>query len=70
MSPPNLPGRDNIEIIKQIEAHYGVPLHLQNDANTCAVAEWIFGAGRGTENMAFITFGTGLSARLFLYGKL
>lgn len=70
MSPPNLPGWDNVEIVKQIEAHYGVPVHLQNDANACAVAEWKFGAGRGTENMVFMTFGTGLGAGLILNGKL
>ena len=44
MSPPNLPRWNNIEIVKEIEAHYGVPVHLQNDANACAVAEWKFGA--------------------------
>lgn len=70
MSPPNLPGWDNVEIVKQIEAHYGVPAHLQNDANACAVAEWKFGAGRGAENMVFMTFGTGLGAGLILNGKL
>lgn len=70
MSPPNLLGWDNVEIVKQIEAHYGVPAHLQNDANACAVAEWKFGAGRGTENMVFMTFGTGLGAGLILNGKL
>ena len=70
MSPPNLPGWDNIEIVKQIEAHYGVPVHLQNDANACAVAEWKFGAGRGSQNMVFMTFGTGLGAGLILDGKL
>ena len=70
MSPPNLPGWDNVEIVKQLEEHYGVPAHLQNDANACAVAEWKFGAGRGTKNMVFLTFGTGLGAGLILDGKL
>lgn len=70
MSPPNLPGWDNVEIVKQIESHYGVPVHLQNDANACAVAEWKFGAGRGAENMVFMTFGTGLGAGLILGGRL
>lgn len=70
MSPPNLPGWDNVEIVKHIEAHYGVPVHLQNDANACAVAEWKFGAGRGSQNMVFMTFGTGLGAGLILDGKL
>lgn len=70
MSPPNLTDWDNVEIVKQIEEHYGVPTKLQNDANACAVAEWKFGAGKGTENMVFLTFGTGLGAGLILNGKL
>ena len=70
MSPPNLPGWDNVEIVKQIEARYGVKPVLQNDANACAVAEWKFGAGKGAKNMVFLTFGTGLGAGLILNGAL
>ncbi len=70
MCPPNLPDWDNVEIVKQIEEHYGVKTFLQNDANACAVAEWKFGAGKGSENMVFMTFGTGLGAGLILNGKL
>lgn len=70
LSPPNLPGWDNVEIVHVLSEHYGVPVHLQNDANACAVAEWKFGAGRGCKNMVFLTFGTGLGAGLILDGKL
>ena len=70
MSPPNLPGWDNVEIVKTLEEHYGVSAHLLNDANACAVAEWKFGAGKGTSNMVFLTFGTGLGAGLILDGRL
>ena len=70
MSPPNLPGWDNVEIVKILEDHYGAPAKLVNDANACAVAEWKFGAGRGVENMVFLTFGTGLGAGLILDGRL
>lgn len=69
-SPPNLPGWDHVEIVKQLQEHYGVPVRLQNDANACALAEWQFGAGKGTRNMVFLTFGTGLGAGLILDGKL
>ena len=34
------------------------------------MAEWRFGAGRGTRNMVFCTFGTGFGAGLILDGKL
>ena len=70
MSPPNLPGWDNVEIVGMMEGHYGVKARLLNDANACAVAEWKFGAGRGTKNMVFLTFGTGLGAGLILDGRL
>lgn len=70
LGPPNLPGWDHVEIVSQLQAHYGVPAMLQNDANACAVAEWKFGAGKGCKNMVFMTFGTGLGAGLILDGRL
>lgn len=70
MSPPNLPGWDNIPIVEIIESRFGIKVGLQNDANACALAEWKYGAGRGTKNMVFMTFGTGLGAGLILDGKL
>lgn len=70
MSPPNLPGWDNVAIVKLIEAHFGIMPKLQNDANACAMAEWKFGAGKGFNNVVFLTFGTGLGAGLILDGKL
>ena len=70
MSPPNLPGWDDVHIVDQIRQHYDAPVKLQNDANACAVAEWKFGAGKGMRNMVFLTFGTGLGAGLILDGKL
>jgi glucokinase len=70
MSPPNLPGWDNVEIVNYFEKETGIPTAIQNDANACALAEWKFGAGRGTQNMAFLTFGTGLGAGLIIDGKL
>jgi glucokinase len=69
-SPPNLPGWDNIPIVEIFNKKFNIPVYLQNDANACALAEWKFGAGKGTENMVFLTFGTGLGAGLILNGKL
>lgn len=70
LSPPNLPGWDNVEIVRVLEERYGARAYLQNDADACAMAEWRFGAGRGTENMIFITFGTGFGSGLILGGRL
>lgn len=70
LSPPNLPGWDNVPIVEMVEAELGIPAFLQNDADACALAEWQFGAGRGCENMIFLTFGTGMGAGLILGGRL
>ncbi len=70
MSPPNLKGWDQVPITRLLEEWSGVKAALQNDANACALAEWKFGAGRGSRNMVFLTFGTGLGAGLILDGRL
>ena len=70
MSPPNLPGWDNIPIVDMITERFGIPCYIQNDANACAMAEWKFGAGRGTRNMVFLTFGTGMGSGLIINGQL
>ncbi len=70
MSPPNLPGWDNVPVKEILEKEFDIPVVVENDANACAVAEWKYGAGKGCENMVFLTFGTGLGAGLILDGKL
>ena len=69
-SPPNLPGWDEIPIVEIFQKEFGVEVEVQNDANACALAEWMMGAGRGTKNMIFLTFGTGMGAGLILNGHL
>ena len=71
VSPPNLSkGWHGFYIVEYVQKEFGLSSKLQNDANACAVAEWKFGAGQGTKNMVFFTFGTGLGAGLILDGKL
>ncbi|MDP6380840.1 MAG: ROK family protein [Phycisphaerae bacterium] len=67
---PHLPGWGNVEIVRMIEEKFGLPARLENDANAGALAEWRFGAGRGTQNFIFITMGTGFGSGLILGGRL
>jgi len=69
-SPPNLPGWDNVSIVKLFQDKFGIPTAIQNDANASALAEWLMGAGKGTQNMIFLTFGTGMGSGLILNGQL
>lgn len=70
LSPPNLPQWDQIDVTGPLRASFQTKVGLQNDANACALAEWTWGAGIGTKNMIFLTFGTGMGAGLILDGKL
>lgn len=70
LSPPNLIGWDHVPITEYFEKATGLPAFLCNDANAGALAEWRMGAGKGCENMVFMTFGTGLGAGLVLNGRL
>lgn len=70
LAPPNLPGWDEVHIVERFTRLYNIPVRLVNDANACALAEWKWGAGKGSQNMVFMTFGTGLGAGLILNGKL
>lgn len=69
-SPPNLPDWDCVPLTEIISKELGIPCKVCNDADACALAEWQFGAGKGTRNMIFLTFGTGMGAGLILDGKL
>lgn len=70
LSPPNLIGWEQFPIVKYVSEKFGLTAKLENDANACAVAEWRFGAGIGTQNMIFLTFGTGLGAGLILNERI
>jgi glucokinase len=70
LSPPNLPGWDDIPVVSLLREKTGLPCVLENDANACALAEWYWGAGRGYRDMAFLTFGTGLGCGLILNRQL
>lgn len=70
LCPPNLPKWINVPIVEILSSRFNVPVFLQNDANACALAEWKLGAGKGTRNMIFLTFGTGFGAGLILDGRL
>jgi glucokinase len=70
LSPPNLPGWDRVAIVHELTARFGGQAVLMNDANAGALAEWLFGAGRGARNLVFLTHGTGMGAGLILAGRL
>jgi glucokinase len=69
-SPPNLPTWNDVPIVRELQDEFRVACRLENDANAGAVAEHRFGAGKGVQNMIFLTMGTGLGAGLIIGGRL
>lgn len=69
-APPNLPTWKDVAITSILSQEFGVVCRLENDANAGAMAEYRFGAGRGTQHMVFITMGTGFGAGIIADGRL
>jgi predicted NBD/HSP70 family sugar kinase len=55
---------------KDIEGSFGLPTYLEQNANTGALAELWFGAGRRIENFVLLNLGVGFGAGLVLNGDL
>lgn len=70
LSPPNLPGWDQVPIVKELTDRFGGEAYLMNDANAGALAEWKHGAAIGCRNVVFLTFGTGMGAGIILDNRL
>jgi glucokinase len=70
LSIPNLKGWNDVPITRILGDRFSAPVLLENDANACALAEWQYGAGRGSQNLAFLTCSTGIGAGLIVDGRL
>ena len=70
LGPPHLPGWDRVPLAALLRERTGRPVYLDHDAKAGALAEWMFGAPRGTRSAVFLTCGTGLGAGVIADGRL
>jgi glucokinase len=54
----------------RVRERFGLPTGIENDANAAALAEHVFGAGKGSNHMVMLTLGTGIGGGLILNGEL
>ncbi len=66
----NLKGFKNYPLKAKLEAHFGVNVVVDNDANCQAYAEYKFGAGSAFSDVIFITVSTGIGGGLIINDKL
>ncbi len=69
-APPHLPTWVNAPLKDRLAEHYHLPVYIEHDGNAGALAEWYFGAGRGAQNMIYLTAGTGLGAGIILNRRI
>ncbi|HUW32246.1 MAG TPA: ROK family protein [Planctomycetota bacterium] len=67
---PNLPGWENVRVVKVLKRKLHKPVFLENDANAAAYAENWVGAGRGASSMIILTLGTGIGGGVVLEGDV
>lgn len=70
LSPPNLPGWDEIPLKEMLERKFGIPVNVEHDAKAGALAELYFGAAKDVNNFVFLTVGTGIGAGAIIDGRL
>lgn len=69
VSPVNLKwGR--VDLAHQLEAAVGLPVELDNDANTAAIGEALFGVAKGVRDFTMVTLGTGVGTGIFAEGQI
>ena len=67
---PHIPCIRDINLEARLQDEIGIPVITENDANAGAYGEWRCGAGKGLQNMAYVTLGTGLGCGLILSEQL
>src|SRR3954466_6672060 len=63
-----LPGWVGIRAADAVSSALGLPVEVENDANLGAVGEWMWGAGRGADHMAYVKAATGIGAGFIVAG--
>lgn len=61
---------ENVPVVDELKAYFNVPIYINNDANCAALGEQVFGAGKGYNDVIFVTLGTGVGGGFILNGKL
>jgi glucokinase len=70
VNPPNLPGWRNFPLAAEVSKTCQLPVRVDNDGNAAALAEALWGAGRGHRNVFCATIGTGIGTGIVFDGRI
>jgi glucokinase len=60
---------DHIPIVGPLEEEFKVPAQIMNDCNAAVIGEHLYGAGKGLENIFYVTLSTGLGGGAIVDGN-
>ena len=63
------PGWNDCDIAGTFRQTFDVPVGFDTDVNAAALAEYLYGAGKGTRSLAYVTVGTGIGGGLVIGGQ-
>jgi glucokinase len=66
----HVPGWENFPLKAELERYFGVPVTVDNDANAGTLGEWMFGAGKGVNDLLYVNIGTGIGGGIVSGGKM
>ncbi len=66
----HVPGWEETPLRAQLQAEFGVPVAVDNDANVAALGEWRYGAGQGCASLFYVTVSTGVGGGWVLDGRV
>ncbi|WP_372635444.1 ROK family protein [Cohnella sp.] len=66
----HLPGWTGTPIKSRVEERFGLPAYVDNDVNVVAVAEQLYGAGRGLDSFLCVALGTGIGGAIVEAGRI
>lgn len=66
----HVPGWEETPLRDQLQAEFGVPVAVDNDANVAALGEWRYGAGQGCASLLYVTVSTGVGGGWVLDGRV
>ncbi len=65
-----IPDIEGVSVGGYLQEVFGVPTKVDNDARVYALGEWVYGAGKGYEDVVCVTIGTGVGTGVISGGKL